>query len=96
MSIASIFAHQGESHFRTLEKETIDRICREKKVVIATGGGAIVSEENAVRLKESGTVICLTATPETIFERVRSNADRPLLQGSDPLGKIRSLLATLP
>jgi len=92
-SIANIFSQKGEPHFRALEKATIKRICQEKAIVVATGGGAIVSEENATRLKESGTVICLTATPETILERVRSNTDRPLLQGPEPLEKIRSLLA---
>jgi len=94
VSISSIFSQQGEAYFRALEKAAIDRACREKEVVIATGGGAIVNAENAARLKENGTVICLTATPEAILERVRGNADRPLLQGDDPLEKIRSLLAT--
>ena len=92
-SIANIFSQKGEPYFRALERATIKRICQEKAIVVATGGGTIVSEENATRLKESGTVICLTATPETIFERVRSNTDRPLLQGPEPLEKIRSLLA---
>jgi shikimate kinase len=93
-SIATIFAKQGEAHFRALEKAAIERVCRRKEVVIATGGGAIVNEENAAQLKESGIVVCLTATPEVILARVRGNTDRPLLQGDDPLGKIRSLLAT--
>lgn len=93
-SIANIFARQGEAHFRALEKAAIERVCQEKEVVIATGGGAIVNEENAARLKESGIVICLTAAPEVILARVRANTDRPLLQGEDPLGKIRALLAT--
>ena len=92
-SIASIFAQKGEAYFRALERETIARLCQEKVVVIATGGGAMVNEENAACLKESGTVICLTATPDVILERVQGNADRPLLHGNDPLGKIRSLLA---
>jgi len=91
--IANIFAQKGETHFRALESEIINRVCREKEVVIATGGGAIVNAENAARLQESGVVICLTATPETIFARVRGNTDRPLLQDPNPLAKIRSLLA---
>ncbi len=91
-SIANIFAQKGEAHFRELEREIIERVCREKEVVIATGGGAIVNAENAARLQESGVVICLTATPETIFARVRGNTERPLLQDPDPLAKIRSLL----
>jgi len=93
-SIASIFAQRGETHFRALEKVAIERVCRKKEVVIATGGGAIVNKENAARLKENGIVICLTAMPEVILERVRGNVERPLLQGENPLGKIRSLLAT--
>jgi shikimate kinase len=93
-SIANIFAKHGEVHFRALEEAAIARVCQEKEVVIATGGGAMVNEENAARLKEGGIVICLTATPEVILARVRGNSDRPLLQGDDPLGKIRSLLAT--
>jgi shikimate kinase len=48
--------------------------------------------DNAICLQESGTVICLTASSETIVQRVQGNHDRPLLQGEDPLTKIRSLL----
>ena len=91
--ISYIFAEKGEPYFRALEKRMINQVCNENSVVIATGGGAMIDEENVARLKESGTVICLTATPEIILERVRSNSDRPLLQGHDPLAKIRSLLA---
>jgi shikimate kinase len=91
--ISVIFAEQGESYFRTLEKRVINQICNEKNVVIATGGGAMIDEENVARLQESGTLICLTATPEIILERVGNNSDRPLLQGSDSLVKIRSLLS---
>lgn len=91
-SISHIFAEKGELYFRELEKQMITQVCHEKNAVIATGGGAMIDEENVARLKESGTVICLTATPEIILERVRGNSERPLLQGSDPLEKIRSLL----
>lgn len=90
--IARIFAEKGETHFRKLEKQVIRQVCQKHEIVIATGGGAIVDVENATCLKESGTVICLTASPETIVQRVQGNNDRPLLQGEDPLTKIRSLL----
>jgi shikimate kinase len=93
MTIASIFAEQGESRFRVLERTVISRVCeQQKEAVIATGGGAMVNEENAQRLKESGTVICLTATPEVILSRVRGNKERPLLRDDNPLEKIRMLL----
>lgn len=93
-TIASVFAEKGEAYFRELEKQVIRQVCQKQEVVIATGGGAIVNVDNATCLKESGTVICLTASPETIVQRVQGNKDRPLLQGEEPLTKIRSLLTT--
>lgn len=92
MSITNIFAEQGEPYFRALERQVIDHVCRDTGKVIATGGGAMTIEENARRLRESGTVICLTAEPEIILSRVQNNMDRPLLQSEDPLGKIVALL----
>jgi shikimate kinase len=90
--IAGIFAEKGETYFRELENQVIRQVCQKRELVIATGGGAIVNMDNAICLQESGTVICLTASPETIVQRVQGNLDRPLLQGEDPLTKIRSLL----
>lgn len=93
MTIPHIFAEQGEERFRFLERTVIGRVCDQQwEAVIATGGGAMVNEENAQKLKDSGTVICLTATPEVILARVQGNDDRPLLKGDDPLGKIQTLL----
>ena len=92
-TIAALFMERGEPYFRTLEQEAIDQVCTEEGSVVATGGGALVNEENARKLKASGTVICLTATPEIILSRVQGNRDRPLLQSDNPLEKIRTLLA---
>jgi shikimate kinase len=92
LPIGRIFAEKGETHFRELEKQVIRQVCQKQEIVIATGGGAIVNMDNATYLKENGTVICLTASPETIVQRVQGNNDRPLLQGEDPLMKIRLLL----
>jgi shikimate kinase len=94
MTITALFAERGELYFRALEQEVLAQVCTEEGIVIATGGGALVNEENAKILQESGILICLTATPEVIFSRVRGNSDRPLLHSEDPLGKIRTLLAT--
>jgi shikimate kinase len=93
MPISRIFAEKGEAYFRQREAHVIDRVCRGGGRVITTGGGAVADAANAARLKGSGTVVCLTARPEVILERVRGNTDRPLLRGEDPLGKIRALLA---
>jgi len=91
-TIARIFAEKGEPHFRELETRIIYQVCQKQEIVIATGGGTIVNVDNATCLKDSGTVICLTATPEIIVQRIQGNNDRPLLQGEEPLTKIRSLL----
>ncbi|MGE0680987.1 MAG: shikimate kinase [Candidatus Binatia bacterium] len=92
MTIPAIFAERGEPYFRALERAVITRVCLEAEKVIATGGGAIMDEENIRVLKENGTLICLTAQPEVILSRVQSNTDRPLLRGEDPLTKITMLL----
>ena len=93
MSIAQLFATEGEAAFRQRERQAIARACQQKERVIATGGGAIVDRENARTMKASGPVICLTARPEVIFQRVQGDTTRPLLQGPNPLEKIRRLLA---
>jgi shikimate kinase len=92
MSIAQLFATRGEPYFRERERQMIAHACREEGVIIATGGGAMVSAENAARLKASGTVICLTATPEVILRRVQKDETRPLLQSEDQLARVRTLL----
>ena len=93
MPIAQIFATEGEAAFRQRERQAIARACQEKELVIATGGGAIVDRENAATMKASGPVICLTARPEVILQRIQGDTTRPLLQGPNPLEKIQHLMA---
>ena len=92
VTISNIFAKQGEAYFRALERRVIDSVCCGAGKIIATGGGAMTNEENAQRLQDSGTVICLTAAPEIILSRVQGNTDRPLLHGENPLEKIKTML----
>jgi len=92
ITINEIFKRYGESKFRGIETEMIKKISSEKNLIISTGGGVVLREENIRMLKENGIIICLIATPETIFERTKNNSDRPLLQVSDPLKKIKELL----
>lgn len=94
MTISALFAERGEPYFRALEHEIVCRVSEGRNLVVATGGGVMTNEANVQKLKESGMIVCLTATPEVIFSRVRGNADRPLLQGKNPMAKIRTLLAT--
>lgn len=92
--IARIFTERGEAVFRRLERRHINRVIHGQKQVIATGGGAFVDPQNRARLRVSGPVICLTARPRVILERVgRKIETRPLLHGSaNPQERVRALL----
>jgi shikimate kinase len=92
-TIAEIFAQDGEPAFRGLEKKIVDELVGRKKTVISTGGGLPANRDNLASLKKHSLVVCLWASPEKIWERVRSQTHRPLLHEADPLAKIRSLLA---
>jgi shikimate kinase len=94
MPIKEIFTKKGEAYFREIEAEMIRKYSAEKKVIIATGGGAVLREENLSALRENGTIFCLTARPETIHDRTSINHDRPLLKGDDRMEKIISLLSS--
>jgi shikimate kinase len=65
---------------------------RWRRKVISTGGGLAASEANLASLKQHALVVCLWASPEEIWERVRDQSHRPLLQGPDPLARIHALL----
>lgn len=92
MSINEIFGRFGEQSFREIETETIKMLSRNSNVIISTGGGAVLRQENMDALRKNGIIICLTATAETILERTDNNSDRPLLKVQDPLEKINELL----
>jgi shikimate kinase len=89
--IPLIFEIEGEAGFRRREAQVIDALCRERELVVATGGGAILDAGNRANLKQSGLVIYLSALPEVLFERTRMDRNRPLLQVDDPLAKLREL-----
>jgi shikimate kinase len=91
-SIRDIFAQDGEDAFRALERRVTGELNARTKTVIATGGGLVANEENLASLKTHALVVCLWATPEKIWERVRYQNHRPLLNEPDPLAKIRELL----
>ena len=91
--IVDIFLEKGEDYFRKLETSAIKEVLKKEGQVISTGGGALLKEENRTLLKEAGVLICLSASPEEIFRRVGSGEGRPLLEGDDPLDKIRRILA---
>ncbi|HEX9048653.1 MAG TPA: shikimate kinase [Verrucomicrobiae bacterium] len=91
-TIADIFAQDGEPAFRALERQVVAELASKKKTLISTGGGLPTNIENLDALKKHSLVICLWASPEKIWDRVRNQSHRPLLQDADPQKKIRDLL----
>lgn len=92
-TISQIFETEGEAYFREKETELLREI-RNRKFgrIISVGGGTPVNPVNRKLLKECGTVIYLAIRPETVYERLKGDSSRPLLQCEDPLDKIRKLL----
>jgi shikimate kinase len=91
-TIARIFAEDGEPAFRAHEQAVVSDLASRRDLVVATGGGLAAHGENLEQLKAHAFVVCLWASPETIWERVRHQAHRPLLQTPDPPARIRELL----
>ncbi len=92
MTINDIFSIYGEKYFRDLETGMIKRFSGEKNIIISTGGGAVLREENMGALRENSIIFCLNASPETILIRTSRNSDRPLLKVEKPIEKIKELL----
>ena len=92
-TISAIFAEQGEPQFREHERAVVDDLKSFHRTVIATGGGLVMNENNLTSLRTHALVICLWASPESIWERVRHQTHRPLLQTPDAPARIRQLLA---
>ena len=90
--ISEMFEKEGEGAFRDREAALVSELESVKDRVIATGGGLPMNPANLASLKRHSFVVCLWASPETIYNRVRSQGHRPLLQTPDPLASIRELL----
>jgi shikimate kinase len=92
-TITELFSTDGEAAFRKMEQELVEELAARTKTVIATGGGLPANPTNLINLKKYALVVCLWASPEKIWERVKSQTHRPLLHDADPQKKIRELLA---
>ena len=91
VKIPVIFEIEGEAGFRAREAQTLAELARLEDIVLATGGGVVLADENRRLLAEHGTVVYLRATPEHLYERVRHDKNRPLLATADPLARLREL-----
>jgi shikimate kinase len=92
MTITEVFAKFGEPFFRDVEARIIREVMQGEGQVVSTGGGAVIRDMNRDAFKKAGLVVCLTARPETIYERIKHETHRPLLQTADPKAKIKELL----
>lgn len=92
--ISDIFAREGEACFRRKETELLRELSekRQARRIYSVGGGTPVDPKNRPLLKRLGTVIWLRVRPETVYERLKYDTTRPLLQCEDPQGRIRELM----
>jgi shikimate kinase len=94
MTIPEIFASHGEADFRSGERRVIARLLRDGPRVLATGGGAFMSEDTRHAISLRGVSVWLQADAETLYRRARRRSNRPLLQTDDPEATIRRLIET--
>ena len=93
VKIPVIFDIEGEAGFRAREEKVIERLTALHDIVLATGGGAVLSPVTRARLKQLGRVIYLRASPEDLWRRTRRDRNRPLLQTANPLARLKELHA---
>ena len=92
VSISTIFDIEGEDGFRKRETKMLQELCDRSGIVLATGGGAITTEENRILLRKSGFVIYLKTTIETQLARTQKTQNRPLLENVDVADKLSGLM----
>ena len=92
VDISYIFEKEGEARFREREREAIDELTRIEPIVLATGGGAVLLEENRRALAERGFVVYLQTSVDQQVHRVRHARHRPLLMNVDPEAKLKDLM----
>lgn len=92
MEISDIFEKYGEQYFRDLETKALQEVQDRKGQIISCGGGAVLRDENAEILKQGSVIVLLTATPETIFDRVKNHTHRPILNNDMSLEHVKELM----
>ena len=92
-TINEIFTKKGEDYFRDVESDVVREISGFDGLVIDTGGGIVIRQENLANLKSTGIVICLSADEDAIMARTKKYKHRPLLNVEDPKLRIRTLIA---
>ena len=93
-SINEIFKNKGEAEFRLIETGVLENVLKRNNQIISTGGGIILSDYNIKLLNENSNVFYLYADENTLYERVKNNKERPLLNNTDMKDKIKNLMQT--
>jgi shikimate kinase len=91
-TVPEIFAAEGEAGFRTREARAVQAVSAERRIVVATGGGAACREDNLKQMLDAGRVVALAITPEEAVRRARGGVGRPMLAGPDPVATATALL----
>jgi shikimate kinase len=91
VDIPTIFEFEGEEGFRDREQKMIQKLTQLHGIVLATGGGAILREENRNSLKENGYIVYLQCSVDRILERTRRDTQRPLLRTDNPKERLQKL-----
>ncbi len=92
MTIPEIFEKHGEGYFRDAETDLLIELQERKNVIISCGGGTPLREKNVAEMKKNGRVVLLTATPETVWYRVKDSHDRPLIEQNKNVGFIEEMM----
>jgi len=92
VDIPYIFEREGEAGFRLREREAIDALTARPRVVVATGGGAVLDPDTRARLRSRGCVVYLRTSVNQQLARTRRSGHRPLLRNPDPLGSLQRLM----
>src|SRR5438067_988091 len=100
LPVGQVLVEYGEQRFRELESEALEAASRQERIVIATGGGAIIAEGNRTFMREHGLAVYLHVTVETAWQRIQDHLSRsgttvvrPLLAGADGQQRLRDLYA---
>jgi len=93
-SVPEIFSKFGEEKFREIETQMLRELDPAKAMIIATGGGIVLRNENVDLMRQLGTIVWLEANEETLFERAMRKKVRPLLQTETPRATFAELLRT--
>jgi len=92
VDIPTIFEFEGEDGFRSRERQVLEEMVQEERIVLATGGGAVLLPENRQDLAARGVVVYLHCSPEQQYARTARDRNRPLLETADPLERLRGLM----